>query len=280
MTPDDAKTLFLEQLEAIDRAIRFACHRASLREHDAEDFASTVRLKLIDNDYAVIRKHDSRSSFCGYIAVVVQRLLLDHRNTQWGKFHASAEAKRIGDTAITIEAFLYRDGRTIEEVLPTLLRRWPDLTRERIDGIVRALPPRSARPRVVDIEHAAESVGADGATVHDAAFEADRHATSQQLCAIVRDTMKELDEHDRLIFRLHWEGDMSVANISRVLHIEQKPLYRRLQRALARMRARLEAAGIDAEDANALLSARGVDLDFGFGSGSGDPRPSSDQEES
>ena len=31
------------------------------------------------------------------------------------------------ERAITIEALLYRDGRTIDEVLPMLLRRWPDL---------------------------------------------------------------------------------------------------------------------------------------------------------
>lgn len=280
MTHEDAKKLFLDQLEAIDCAIRFVCRRASLRDHDAEDFASMVRLKLIDNDYAVIRKHDPRASFRGYIAVVVNRLLLDHRNAEWGKWHASAEAKRIGEPAITIEAMLYRDARTIDEVLPALLRRWPELTRERIDGIVRALPPRSARPRVVEIDLAAESVGEDDATVHEAAFETDRRAVSQRLGAIVRTAMSEFEERDRLIFRLHYEGNMSVADISRVLCIEQKPLYRRLQRTLAHMRARLEAAGIDAKDANELLSARGTDLDFGFGGGTSDPRPSSDQEES
>jgi RNA polymerase sigma factor (sigma-70 family) len=280
VTPDEARKLFLEQLETINGAIRFACRRASLRDHDAEDFASTVRLKLIDNDYAVIRKHDGRSSFCGYISVVVNRLLLDYRNAQWGKWHASAEAKRIGETAITIEAMLYRDGRTIDEVLPALLRRWPELTREKIDGIVRRLPPRAARRRTVEIDVAAETVGADALTVHDAAFEADRVARAQHLSAIVRDTMKELDERDCVIFRLQFVGDMSVASISRLLRIEQKPVYRRLHRALARFRARLEAAGISAEDAKELLSARDADLDFGFGGGSAVPRPSSDQEES
>ncbi|HUR79580.1 MAG TPA: sigma-70 family RNA polymerase sigma factor [Thermoanaerobaculia bacterium] len=279
MTPEDAKKLFLEQLEAIDHAIRFVCRRASLRDHDAEDFASTVKLKLIDHDYAVIRKHDGRSSFRGYIGVVVQRLLLDHRNAEWGKWHASAEAKRIGEPAITIEAMLHRDGHTIEEILPTLLRRWPELTREKIDGIVRALPPRSARPRTVELDLAAETVGDDATTVHDAAFEADRNAVSQRASAIVRETMKEFEERDRLIVRLHYEG-MSVADIARVLCIEQKPLYRRQKRALARLRARLEAAGIDAEDAKEWLSSRSADLDFGFDGGTGDPRPSNDQEES
>jgi RNA polymerase sigma factor (sigma-70 family) len=276
--PNDHEKLFLEQLGTIDRAIHFACRRHALRDEEAEDFASVVKLKLIENDYAVIRKHAPCSSFAAYIAVVVQRLLLDHRIAQWGKWHASAEAKRAGEPALTIETMLYRDGRTIDEIVPLLLRRWPDLTRVRIDAIARALPRRARRARAVEIDLAADTIGADDRSVHEAAFEADRIELSRRIATIVRDTMSELDAHDRLIFRLRFEGAMSVAEISRTLCVEQKPLYRRLQRALARMRTRLENSGIAAEDANEVLSARGIDLDFGFGEGSIVTRPSSDQE--
>ena len=272
--------LFLDQLPTIDRAIRFACHRNSLHDDEAEDFASAVKLKLIENDYAVIRKHTPCSSFAAYIAVVVRRFLLDYRISQWGKWHASAEAKRVGELAVTIEAMLHRDGRTLDEIVPVLLRRWPDLTRARIDAIALALPPRSRRARAVELDLAAEVIGADDLSVHEAAFEKDRLELSRRLATIVRETMRELDEHDRLIFRLRFEGAMSIADISRTLYVEQKPLYRRLQRALARIRSRLQAAGIDAEDANELLAVRGTDFDFGLEGGSLKTRPSSTQEES
>jgi RNA polymerase sigma factor (sigma-70 family) len=277
---DDHEKLFLEQLGTIERAIRFACHRHALRDEEAEDFASAVKLKLIENDYAVIRKHERCSSFAAYIAVVVRRLLLDYRIAQWGKWHASAEAKRFGEPALTIETLLYRDGRTIDEIVPLLLRRWPDLTRARIDAIAHALPQRTRRARLVAIDLAADTIGADDMSVHEMAFEADRLELSTRVAAIVRGTMKELDEHDRLIFRLRFEGAMSIAEISRTLCVEQKPLYRRLQRALARIRSRLENAGIAAEDVNEILSARGTDLDFGFGGGNVAASPASDQEES
>jgi RNA polymerase sigma factor (sigma-70 family) len=278
--PSDPGRLFLEQLGTIESAIRFACHRGGIRDDEAEDFASAVKLKLIENDYAIIRKHTPPASFKGYISVVVQRLLLDHRNAQWGKWHASAEAKRLGEPAITIEALLHRDSRTVEEIVPVLRRRWPDLTRARIDTIVRALPHRARRARAVEIELAEDAIGADDVSVHEAAFEADRIELSHRIATIVRDTMNELDDHDRLIFRLHFEGGMSIAEISRTRCVEQKPLYRRLKRALARLRARIEAAGIAAEDAMNLLSSRGIDLDFGFEGGTVIPRPSSDREDS
>jgi hypothetical protein len=120
---DDPRNLFLAELSTIERAIHFACRRGALRREDADEFASYVKLKLIDDDYAVIRKSERRSSFAAFISVVVQRLLLDYRIAEWGKWHASAQARRLGEPAITIEAMIVRDGRTLDEVFPALQRR-------------------------------------------------------------------------------------------------------------------------------------------------------------
>jgi RNA polymerase sigma factor for flagellar operon FliA len=76
--------------------------------------------------------------------------------------------------------------------------------------------------------------------------------------------MNELEERDRVIFRLHFDGGLSLAQISRVLRMDQKPLYRRLQRALRTIRQSLEAEGFTAADASEILASRCTDLDFGF----------------
>lgn len=272
---DHPEKLFLIELETIERAIRYACRRGSLRDDDAEDFASYVKLKLIEKDYAVIRKYERRSSFAAFISVVVQRMLLDYRIGQWGKWHASAEAKRIGEPAITIEAMLYRDGRTIEEMLPPLVRRWPELTRAAVDAIVRRLPSRMPRLRAVELETAGDTLAA----AVESPFQSERTDVARRIATVVRETMKNLDEHDRLIFRLRFEGGMSVAEVSRTLKLEQKPLYRRLQRALLLLRGRLEAVGVSAADAEEVLNHRGTDLDFGFEAGSPLALPSSPDEE-
>src|SRR5205085_8638364 len=91
----DARALLEANLDLIERVIRFTARRQRLDETDAEDFASIVKLKLIENDYAVIRKFEGRSNFSTFITVVVQRMLLDYRIHYWGKWHASAEAKRL-----------------------------------------------------------------------------------------------------------------------------------------------------------------------------------------
>jgi RNA polymerase sigma factor for flagellar operon FliA len=259
----DAERLFLHELAAIERTIQFACRRGGLRDN-ADDFSSYVKLKLIENDYAVIRKHDRRSSFAAFISIVVQRLLLDYRVREWGKWHASAHARRLGEAAIAVEAMLHRDGRTIDEALPALLRRWPELTRCQVEEIARTLPAHSRRPRPVDLDHAAEAIGSDATSVAEAAFEADRLQLSRKIAELVRSFMALLDEHDRLIFRFRFEAGLSVAEISRVRHIEQKPLYRQIDRMLLALRGQLEKAGIHAEDVEEILASRNTDLDFGF----------------
>lgn len=276
MALDSPERLFLEQLETIERAIRFACYRASLRNEEAEDFASYVKLKLIEKNYAVIRKYEGRASFAAFIGIVVQRMLLDYRVGQWGKWHASAGAKRSGEPAITIETLLHRDGRTLDEILPILLRRWPDLSREQVETIAHRLPPREPRARLVGLDGVGDTLlGRDDG----APFASDRAAVARRIARIVRQTMQGLEEHDRLIFRLHFETEMSVAEISRTLRIEQKPLYRRLQRALARLRTALHAGGIGAADAEEVLNGCHADLDFGFGGGTSASKPSPTDEE-
>lgn len=260
----DAEALFIEQLATIDRAIGFACRRGALPEAGREDFASWAKLKLIDNGYAIIRKFDRRSSFAAYISVVVQRLLLDYRIASWGRWRASAEAQRMGEAAVTIEAMVHRDGRSVEEVLPMLKRRWPELTRSTVEDVLCRLPGRTPRPRDVELELAIHHVGSTADDVFDGAFAAERMERARLIATIIRTTIASMVEDERLIMRLRYEGGMSVADISKMLKIEQKPLYRRIQRGLLQLREKLECAGIQAVDVLEVLSTRGADLDFGF----------------
>jgi hypothetical protein len=54
--------LFLSELAVIERVIAWVCARRCLRGADAEDFASVVKSRLIENDYEVLAKFQGRSS--------------------------------------------------------------------------------------------------------------------------------------------------------------------------------------------------------------------------
>jgi DNA-directed RNA polymerase specialized sigma24 family protein len=70
-----------------------------LRGADAEDFGSSVKLHLLENDCAILRKWEGRSSFATYITIVIRRLLVDQRRAG-GRFYTSAAAHRGGDAAV------------------------------------------------------------------------------------------------------------------------------------------------------------------------------------
>jgi RNA polymerase sigma factor (sigma-70 family) len=265
------EALFLAQLDTIERVIAFTCGRSGYQGADAEDFGSFVKLKLIEKDYAIVGKFEARCSFATYISVVIQRLLLDYRVALWGKWHASAEAKRLGEPAVTIEAMVVRDGFSLDDALPALRRRWPELTREQVEDVVTRLPRRMPRPRVVALELVEDL---PGERADDLPFENERVELGRMIAGVIRRSMEDCSEEDRLVCRLRFEAGMSIADISRLLGIEQKPLYRRLDRLLRELRQKLSEAGVDEWVVRDVLSSRAVDLDFGFGSGTPSPRPS------
>jgi RNA polymerase sigma factor (sigma-70 family) len=259
----DARALLEANLELIERVIRFTARRQRLDESESEEFASTVKLKLIENDYAVIRKFQGRSHFATFITIVVQHMLLDYRIHHWGKWHASAEAKRLGDLAVELEQLLHRDGRTIEEALPVLRAHYPEASREMLEGLAQRLPERRARRRMVDLTEA-EGVAVDD-TTEENVLAAERQTTSQRLSRAMREAIARLAEHDRLLLQLVFESRFTVAQISRSMQIEQKLLYRRKDKLMRDLRADLERAGINPRDAADLIGREGADLDFALG---------------
>ena len=259
----DARALLEANLDLIERVIRFTARRQRLDESDVEDFASTVKLKFIENDYAVIRKFEGRSHFSTFVTIVVQRMLLDYRIHHWGKWHASAEAKRQGDLAVDLEQLLHRDGRSIDECLPILRARYPEATRERLAQIAARLPERRARRHMVDLSEA-EGVAIDESTEENV-LAAERQSASQRLSCAMRDALAQLAENDRLLLQLRFESRFTVAQIARSMRIEQKLLYRRMEKLMRDLRAELERAGIDPRDVADLIGREGADLDFALG---------------
>jgi DNA-directed RNA polymerase specialized sigma24 family protein len=90
------------------RAISFVSSRHHLPGSEADDFGSHVKLKLIEHDYAILKKFEGRSNLRTYLTVVIHRLFLDYRIKAWGKWRPSAAAKRCGGVAILLERLTRR----------------------------------------------------------------------------------------------------------------------------------------------------------------------------
>ena len=261
----DAETFLTEHLADIHRATAFVSRRHDLRGADAEDFDSRVMLKIIENDYAVIRKFESRCSFQSYIVVVANRMLLDERNHELGKWRPSAEARRLGETAVLLETLLRRDRQTLDQAMQTIQSQGIPVTRAELDELSSRLPERRHRPRQVSLDEADScQVAISGATVAADAEAGERLALAGRIATILRSAIRRLPQRDRVIIRMRFEADMTVAEIARALQIPQKPVYRLLAAHLTKLRRIFTRAGIHARDVEAIVGIEGTPLDGGF----------------
>jgi RNA polymerase sigma factor (sigma-70 family) len=241
--------LFLSQLAVIERVIAWVCARRGLRGADAEDFASAVKMRLIENDYEVLGRFEGRSSLRTYLTAVVNHLYLDFQVRRFGKWRPSAEARRLGPVAVRLEQLVHRDGLTFDEACG-VLQSDPRVgaTRDALHAINLRLPARPGRrPAVPEGEPRAREGGAS--TVE----RAERQALADRTFAVIRRTLGERPARERLFLRLHLESGLTVAEVSRALGQDQKALYRKREEVLKRLRAELEAEGIGAHDAHELL---------------------------
>lgn len=261
--------LLVRELPLIERITRAVCRRNGMDPDAMEEFTAEVRLRMVKDDYAILRAYQGRSQFKTYIAAVVRRLLIDHRRHDWGKWHDSAAALRIGDIGVDVERSLHREGRSVEETQRQLGAKYPGLSIEKIEQIAARLPPRIRRRRVnVDEALTIEASGGGEQAVQS--------EMASRISSVVCTFIDGLPDEDQLIFRLRFDCDMTVAQIARSLHRDQQVLYRRLYKHFRELREALTAAGVDARSVEELIGTDSTLLDFRLKNRS--VRPSGDDE--
>lgn len=238
----DPEQLYLRHLEVIDRIAESLCRRNGLHGHDAEDFVADVRLKLLENDYAVIRKHRGDSSMTTFLTVVISNLFRDHRIKRWGRWRPSAEARRLGELAIRLETAVYRDGCSFDEASALIEQSsGKPVDRAELRRIMAQLPQRS--PRRVESDEGLQEVPAPGHLNGDM-LDVETRQDLEVVEAALNKAVQELDAEDQLIIKLHYYEGMTMAEIARGLHLPQKPLYGRLRRLLSTLSDALTEQGI------------------------------------
>src|SRR6266498_466689 len=185
LTAPEVHELLTANLAVIERAVAFACRRHRFDPSDCEELSSIVMLRLVEDDYAILRAYEHRSSFATFISIVVQRLALDYRIHTWGKWHASAEAKRLGPLAVELEQLLHRDGRALDDALAILSPKHDGVTRQSLAALSERLPPRPPRRRDVNLDAAALVAVTRAAVVEERLLAAERRQASERVSTIM-----------------------------------------------------------------------------------------------
>jgi RNA polymerase sigma factor (sigma-70 family) len=250
---------YAEHAELIESVLSHICRRHHLSPVEADDFCSTARLKLVDNDYEVLRKFEGRSTIRTFLTVVLERAFLDFRNSQWGKWRPSAEAQRLGGVALRLEQLLARDGHTFDEAVELLHSQFGVReSRDELYAISVRLPLRTSRKP--QGEEAISHVEDPGVTPDALLAREELRPRAAAVRAALERAMNALDAQDRLIIRLKFEDGLGVVDIAEMLHVAQRPLYRRIDQILKRLRSSLETQGFGPSEAGSLLSEAWSDL--------------------
>ena len=235
---------FLAQQGLIRRVISFTCRRRHLRAEEAEEFASTVLVKLVEDDYAIFRKFQGQSSLPTYLTTVIQRLCLDFLRANRGRPRASAEARRLGAVAIQLERLLYWDGFGFVEACRILRENHGvDASWQELEEMAGRLPSRAIGRHHEGGERTEQLVGAVERP-DEALSDRERAEEEERGVAALEEALATLDAEDRLILKMRFEDGFTIADVARALGLPQKPLYRRVNGLLRKLRKELEARGL------------------------------------
>ncbi len=265
-TPRGPEALFLEQLDLIERAASYAGRRAGLTPQDVEDFVGSVKVKLIDDDYAVLRKHRGDSSLSTFLTAVVHNLCRDFLNHKWGKFRPSAAAKRLGPTALALERLLVRDRHELTAAIEILRSRHgvEEPTAE-LEDLAARLPPRSPRRFVGEEALATRPSPAPESSAERRLADTERAETAARVEEVLNRALAVLSPEDLLILKLHYRDGCTVAAIASALGLKQRPLYSRRERCYRELKAALEASGLTWDQVREILGWQEGEIRADFG---------------
>ncbi|HEX8407369.1 MAG TPA: hypothetical protein VF883_00770 [Thermoanaerobaculia bacterium] len=268
------RELLEQSVEVVDRVVLRVCRRSGMAAGEVDDFASAVKLALVENDYTILRRFEGRSSLATYLTIVIQRLLADHFTRLHGRWRPSQQAERLGPRAVLVEDLVGRQRRSIEDAA-----QLASMTTREVADIAERLPVRAPRAREVplppeQVVPLASRERTDG-ELHDREL----RGVSARAGSLLRDAIGAWNATDRMLLRLRFESSLSIADIARLMNIPQRPLYRQFEALFERLRNTLAAAGIDpAAAADLLAAADRIELDFGAAWKNADPRRTNESE--
>jgi RNA polymerase sigma factor (sigma-70 family) len=226
------------------QTLRDVARARRLSPDDAQDFIQSAQVRLIERNYDVFERFTGRSSLRTYLTVVVTRMLLDWRNSVYGKWRPSAVAVRLGKTAVTLERLIARDGYAPAEAIEHLLGR-PDVpSRAELQRIAEALPYRQ-RTRMVS-EEILQDMG--GIWFEDPLDAAEQRQTEHRVQRALAAALTQLPAEERWLIHVRYRQHRSVQALAQVLQTDPKRLYRRFDRALRLLRRAMIAAGVSGAD--------------------------------
>lgn len=253
--------LYSEYADTIESVLAYVRRSNRLTADAGDEFCSWARLRLLEDDGAILRKFRGLSTFKTYLVIVIQRLFLDWRGTEWGRWRPSLEARRLGPIAIELSKLVLRDHIEYDQAVTLLVSKGIAASEKECDEVWVQLRKRAKRA-FVDID-AVGDLPKDGEDPVALAEERQRAIAVRQALRAAR---AELPAGDQLILKLRLESGFTVARIAKLQGVDQKALYRRFEQLYRRLHQALTASGVSEDDMRTFVGQLHDDDDGEFGS--------------
>jgi RNA polymerase sigma factor (sigma-70 family) len=260
----DPQQLLIKHWRIVESLIATTARKRKLQDAETEELASVVKVKLFENDCAVIKNFRGESKLSTYLHVLIDRAALDICVKCVGKWHSSAAAKRLGPAAIELERLMYRSGLALDDAMAAVRRAYPQMEVSELNALFAQIPKRKLRDgRSVSIETVEDSL-CDDEEADALIIAEERRQTTERAATIIRRHLSGLGHVDRLVFQFRFEANLRMADIARMLGIDAGRLYRRHQELLRELRDAMESDNITAREAADLIGHLSEESDFGL----------------
>ena len=249
--------LLLDHLDLIDQIVRKTGRHRHLSAAEREDFAGFVHVRLIENNYAILRKFQGRSSWFTYLTAVIERMGFDFCAEMWGRWRPSAMAERLGPVAILLERLVTRDLHTIDEAIAIVKLHDVELTAAELRSIWDQLP---ARVRTTEVGEDAAASLSGNETSETLVEDAERRRGVDRLNRGLQAAFAQVAAQDRVTIALHFEQQLSIARIAELTGSSVPTLHRRLKKSLTQIGLALMREGFDARDISELIGHHSIAL--------------------
>jgi len=261
----DPHQRLIDEWKTLEILVAMTCRRRGLNEADADIVATMVMLKLFENDCEIGRRFRGGTSaeFRAYLNRIVVHTFSDFCIHRFGKWHASASAKRLGEAALLLEKLVYREERDVSEAIAAVHAKHPDVSEAQLARMLAQLRGRPRRNSAVSLEASGIDVP-QASSADDLIAEHDRRKLEHRTAELIRTFIQGLSDGDRLLLQYTFESNMPVSAIERMVRIPAKKLYRRRDQLLRELRVTMANAGVTAADAECLVGHISETTDFGL----------------
>lgn len=274
---DDYKQIINEYFEFIEKQC-FNAVKLRLKDHptkgnpinienEALELSNSVLDTLQKDNYRVLKEFKGNSRLTTYITAIISRQAVDSIRKKLGRDREKDRAKELGETGTLIYQRILKDGYPIPDVFHELHENHGFTgTLEELEEMVRKIKGKNPGPHLPGVSQPlnGSSVVKNGTALNEDEYVVPDTKSDPQVILmesqrkrkmheIIRTIITDLNGEERLLLRMRFPTDedekpKSVEQVSKVLGITQKAVYKRIDRLLKKCKNTLDREGVSVNE--------------------------------